>query len=189
MPLTGTDTFTVAAGRITYQLAELGGELKPATGHSDRCGRSAHGAKRTKTYVARPQIFLPVLSAARTCYCAAAHSDRLSFRISRGIAPFIRTASWNSRKSKRSPSASSASFRMSKCQLPCFVCGGLTGPYHIALNFTRYFFGRHTGFRDHVFDSVFPAPLFGMHAVSTTSLTARNISACKRPRSPNGSPS
>ena len=26
MPLTGTDTFTVAAGRITYQLAELGGE-------------------------------------------------------------------------------------------------------------------------------------------------------------------
>ena len=26
MPLTGTDTFTVAAGRITYQVAELGGE-------------------------------------------------------------------------------------------------------------------------------------------------------------------
>ncbi len=48
-------------------------------------------------------------------------------------------------------------------QLSCFVCGGLAGPHHITLNFPRDFLGRHAGLRDHVLDSVFPAPLFGMH--------------------------
>ena len=47
-------------------------------------------------------------------YCEAAQLDKLSLRISSGIAPFINTASWNSRRSKRSPSFSSASSRIAK---------------------------------------------------------------------------
>ena len=120
---------------------------------------------------------------------SATHSRTVSSTTASGIAPFIRTTSWNSRRSNLRPERLLGLLaHAQQRELADLVRGRLARPHDVALDLARDLGRRSCPSSRPCSRSIARATsCFACMPVSTTSRTARNISACSRPRSPSGS--